>query len=181
MGRRVYGTGHLHVKSGSWYGRWRAPSGSMLNRRLGPVRTPGSGDGLTKAQAEKALRALIDDTTLIAPTRVGVAEAGESVLRRLEMRGAKRTYRSAVEMMLRVHLVPAFGGTELARITEEDVERYCAAKLAGLSPKTVRNHVGVLHSVSVLGQRRGWCVRNPVKLAEGPRIRSNQTRIRFLS
>ena len=182
MPKRARGTGSIYIKHGSWYGRWRDSAGRGLNRKLGPVRRPGERDGLTRAEAEKRLRALIDDRSIIAPVRVGVAEAGEAVMRRLEMRGAKRTYRMNVEMVLRVHLVPAFGSKELARITEEDVERSCAAKLrAGLSPKTVRNRLGVLHGLFKLGERRGWCVRNPVRLAEGPRVHRNDTRIRFLT
>ena len=41
MGRRAYGTGQVYEKSGSYYGRWRTPSGRRLNRKIGPVRTAG--------------------------------------------------------------------------------------------------------------------------------------------
>jgi hypothetical protein len=119
---RAWHAKHLqHAQS--WYGRWRDSAGRGLNRKLGPVRRPGERSGLTRAEAEKQLRALIDDRSIIAPVGVGIAKAGEAAMRRLEMRGAKRTYRMNVEMVLRVHLVPAFGTKELARITEEDVER----------------------------------------------------------
>ncbi|MDP8908108.1 MAG: hypothetical protein M3N47_03110 [Chloroflexota bacterium] len=51
----------------------------------------------------------------------------------------------------------------------------------GKSPKTIRNHLGVLQSIFELGQRGKWCARNPVNLGEGPKVRHNQMRIRFLN
>ena len=47
--KRPYGSGEIYVKSGAWYGRWRTPDGGRLNRKLGPVRTRGESDGLTRA------------------------------------------------------------------------------------------------------------------------------------
>jgi integrase len=37
-----------------------------------------------------------------------------------------------------------------------------------------------MHSVFELGQRMGWCERNPVKLADRPVIKQIETRIKFL-
>src|SRR5207342_1302050 len=54
--KRPYGSGQIYEKWGAYYGRWRAPDGRRLNRWLGPKRTPGSADGLTRAQAEQAFR-----------------------------------------------------------------------------------------------------------------------------
>lgn len=43
------------------------------------------------------------------------------------------------------HLVPAFGEKSLDEISVRDIERYKAAKCsAGLSKKTINNHLGVL-------------------------------------
>ena len=53
---RPPGSGQLYEKWGSYYGRWRTPDGRRLNRKLGQVRTKGSSDGLTRAQAEQAFR-----------------------------------------------------------------------------------------------------------------------------
>ena len=60
VGKRSRGTGHLYEKWGSYYGRWRTLDGRFLNRLIGPVRTPGSSDGLTRAQAEREFRHLQD-------------------------------------------------------------------------------------------------------------------------
>ena len=47
--------------------------------------------------------------------------------------------------LLSAHLIPFLGQTELAEITAADVERYKASKReAGLSPKTINNHLSVL-------------------------------------
>jgi integrase len=186
MSRRSYGTAHLYIKSGSWYGRWRDANGKLLNRKVGAARTPGERDGLTKTQAEQRLRTMVDDDSNLAPVveRVTVAEAGDALVSRLQLRGAKKSYVQTVESTIRVHFKTArqFKGKDLARLDEQDIERYIDAKLkAGLAPKTIRNHLGILHSIFELGQRRKWCVQNPVKLAEGPKVRRNKTRIRFLT
>jgi hypothetical protein len=58
MGKRGRGTGHLYEKYGYHYGRWRTLDGRLLNRLIGPVRTPEESDGLTRSQAERAFRKL---------------------------------------------------------------------------------------------------------------------------
>ena len=52
----AYGTGSLRVVGGSWLGSWYGPDGRRVQRKVGAVRTEGRADGLTKAQAERALR-----------------------------------------------------------------------------------------------------------------------------
>src|SRR4051812_14399786 len=56
---RTYGSGRLYVKSGAYYARWRAPDGRYLNRRLGKVRSRGESEGLTRKDAERAIRHLM--------------------------------------------------------------------------------------------------------------------------
>jgi hypothetical protein len=60
--RRAYGTGSLYIEKGIYYGRWRTAAGGNANRSIGPARTPGSTDGLTKKQAEARLREMMDGT-----------------------------------------------------------------------------------------------------------------------
>jgi hypothetical protein len=52
-GRRANGAGSLYIKHGSYYGRWVTADGGHVNRRLGPVRRPGTRQGLTHTQAEQ--------------------------------------------------------------------------------------------------------------------------------
>lgn len=141
---------------------------------------------MTKSQAEAKLRELIqaEQAFRAVADRVTIAEAAAAHLQRLEVRAVKRSYLQTVESIERVHLAdaPEFRTKELARIDEDDIERYVLTKTReGKAPKTIRNHLGVSHSVVELGQRRKWCARNPVKLAEGPKVRHNQMRIRFLT
>ncbi len=81
---------------------------------------------------------------------------------------------------LRNHIAPFFGSLTIDRIKPEDIERYVAAKRQALAVKTIRNHIGTMHSVFEVGLRRGWCEGNPVKLADRPVIKKTETRIQFL-
>src|SRR5215208_6703719 len=99
--RRAYGTGQLHEKHGAWYGRWRTGDGRRLNRRLGPVRTAGEANGLTRREAEREFRRLQEqeerNPTPRAAGRHTVLEA--SVARRDKMRitGLSPTYQRGCE------------------------------------------------------------------------------------
>ncbi len=179
-------------------------------RKVGPARTEHERDGLTKPQAEERFREMRQEhRPPPSHARVTMAEAGAELCRRLEIRGRKKSHRLTVASDLRNHIAPFFDDQELARITPADIERYIAAKLRvtttgepakrpqirssakdkrtrggrkskKLSPKTIRNHLNVMHSVFEIGQRAGWCAGNPVKLADRPVIRTTETRIKFL-
>jgi hypothetical protein len=56
--RRAYGSGSITAKAGIYYGRWRI-AGRQVMRKLGPVRRPGTRDGLTATMAEARLRQLM--------------------------------------------------------------------------------------------------------------------------
>jgi integrase len=180
--RREYGTGSLRRVGRSWVGSWYGPDGRKIKRKVGEVRTVGERDGLTKAQAEERFRKMraAEAPATAGVARASMAEAGEELCRRLEVRGRKKSHRLTVASDLRNHIVPFFAGKDLGRIGPEDIERYVAVKLRTLAVKTVRNHLGTMHSVFELGLRRGWCHRNPVKLADRPVIKKTETRIQFL-
>lgn len=56
MGKRNYGTGHIYIKWGSYYGRWRTLDRRLVNRKLGKVRPVGQrSGGLTRVQAEREM------------------------------------------------------------------------------------------------------------------------------
>ena len=63
MPKRTYGTGAVLEVNGVYYGKWRV-AGRQVKRRLGPVRKPGTRDGLTKTQAEARLRELVAEMTM---------------------------------------------------------------------------------------------------------------------
>lgn len=181
--RRTYGTGTLRIVGSSWLASWYAPDGRRIQRKVGAVRTEGRADGLTKAQAERELRRLREvESPRVAPSgeRVTMEEAGADLCRRLELKGRKKSHRMTVESDLRNHIVPFFGGATLDQIAPEDIERYVAAKRRDLAIKTIRNHIGTMHSVFEVGLRKGWCQSNPVKLADRPTIKRTETRIQYL-
>jgi integrase len=181
--RRAYGTGSLRIVGGSWLASWYGPDGRRVQRRVGTVRTEGRADGLTKAQAERELRRLREiESPRAAPSdqRVTMDEAGEELRRRLELKGRRKSHRMTVASDLRNHIAPFFGAMTLDRITPEDIERYVSAKRRTLAIKTIRNHIGTMHSVFEVGLRKGWCQVNPVKLADRPTIKKTETRIQYL-
>jgi integrase len=94
----------------------------------------------------------------------------------------KRTTIADYRGYLRRHLAPFFGDRPMDRLQATEVERYLHAKRdAGLSAKTVRNHLNFLHGIFAFSIRRGWATANPVALVERPRAhRSAHRRIRFL-
>ena len=182
--RRNYGTGTLRVVGRSWVASWYAADGRRVCRKVGPARTPGEKDGLTKAQAEQAFRKMRETESArrsIGTVRVTMEEAGADLRRRLEIKNRKKSHRMTVEADLRNHITPFFGTRELHTITPDDIERYIVIKQRdGLAIKTVRNHVNTMHSVFDIGVRRGWCPSNPVKLADRPVLKKTETRLRFL-
>ncbi len=181
--RRAYGTGTLQVVGRSWIGAWYGPDGRRVRRKVGDVRTEGRADGLTKAQAERALRRMRElETPRAAPDaeRVTMEQAGREFCQRLELKGRRKSHRLTVASDLRNHIAPFFAGKTLDRIRPADVERYVAAKRKTLAVKTIRNHVNTMHSIFDLGLRKGWCQTNPVELADRPTVKKTETRIQFL-
>jgi hypothetical protein len=55
------------VKWGAYYGRWTTPDGRRVNRRIGTIRVRGESDGLTRTEAERGLRWLIEAEARLPP------------------------------------------------------------------------------------------------------------------
>src|SRR4051812_36108732 len=179
--RRAYGSGSIFEKSGSWHAKWRV-NGRQVKRRLGPVRKPGTSDGLTRAQAEAAPgRVMANVTAPPVVERVTVEEAGTRLIAHLEALGRKRSTLQSYESFLRVHLAPYFGARSLPRITPEEVEAFIAkCRSDGQSVKSTLNYLGLLHGIFDFAQRRKWCSANPCKLVDKPRADHGDADVRFL-
>lgn len=180
MARRSYGTGSLIVRVDSggaetWYGKWHA-NGRRVKRKVGPKRTEGNRDGLTRPQAEAELRRLMAEVQ-VTPTvghSLTVGAAGERYLRHLVRAGRKRSTVTAVESALRVQLVPFFTGKALDTIRHEDVVDLVAVlEGKGLSPKSIHNYVGTLSALFnyACGAQRRWAAVNPCTGVELPGCR----------
>ena len=177
MPRRPRGTGHLYEKHGAYYARWRKSNGHLVNRKVGAARKPGSANGLTRAEAEKRFRRLQDqEEQQPVVRRIGpaptVAEACESLRRRLEVEGSRTAYLQNCESMQRVHVEPALGRAAVERVTTAQIEAFAARMLSsGYAPKTVRNVLSFLHSTFEQARRLDWIETNPAQTAARPKRR----------
>lgn len=176
MPKRSYGTGHLYVKGGAWYGRWRTSDARHLNRRLGPAREPGTSTGLTRREVERLFRK-VRAAEEVAPrpivaSRVTIEDAADSLRRKLALQGSRKSYLQNCESMQRVHIVPRLDNAPLAKVDRKDIEALAEGMLKdGKSPKTVRNALTFLHSIFEHAIDSGWCSENPVRRATRPRRR----------
>lgn len=179
--KRRYGTGSVFERRNAWYGKWRVRD-RQVTRRLGPIRAPGSRDGLTRTMAEARLRKLMSEVTIPrVAERVTVAEAGERLIKQLTTRGRKVSTMSGYQSNLRVHIAPYFGEKPIARISKDDVEEFALACLErGQSVKSTRNYLGLLHGIFEFALRQGWVTDNPCRTAEKPAAADTDQDIRFL-
>src|SRR4051812_36953343 len=90
--RRANGAGSVYIKHGSYYGRWLTATGGHANRRLGPVRLPGTSSGLTRKQAERRLRELMDEGLVTTDATGTVACAGQAGVEALEGKGRAKSH-----------------------------------------------------------------------------------------
>jgi integrase len=186
--KRGYGSGQLYVKQDAWYGRWRTSDGRRLNRKLGPVRPPGSSEGLTRREAERAFRKAIDqqETTPRTPVaaRVTVADVARSLLARLALEEARLSYQQNCESMYRVHIAPELADRPIDKVSREEIEALAQRMLdAGRSAKTTRNVLAFLHGLFEHAIDNEWCARNPVRRVPRPgrRARDSEPDIQFLT
>jgi integrase len=181
VARRSYGTGSLFLKYGSWYGQWRV-DGRLVKRKLGPVRKPGTLEGLTRAQAERALRRKMESEgeAPVVASRVTVEQAGTRLIAHLEALGRKPTTMKTYRSLLSTHIATHLDG-ERDRQRPDDVEDMIAAMARhGAGPKLIVNALTLLHQIFEFGRRKGWCRTNPCKSVDRRDIEEN-TDIRFLA
>lgn len=183
--RTEQGLGHLHELDGRWYGRWRSPAGGNRNRAVGAVKVRGSRDGLSRAEARKKLTAMIA-ADAGSPVNLGdrptVKELGDALYLRLDNKGRSKSTLEALESTVRVHLDPFFGASPVDKITDRRLEQFVAnRRAAGLSPKSIRNYLGTLHSIFELAIRRGYVSMNPCKLIDKPQSARDLEEIHFLT
>ena len=80
----------------------------------------------------------------------------------------KATTEASTNGLIKHHLAPFFGSTDLCELTEEDLLRFASAKLeAGLAPKTIENALAILRRVLNLSMREGLVTRNPASRIGG--------------
>lgn len=185
---RKYGTGSLTIREGkrgqTWYGQWWS-NGGKVSRAIGPVRKPGSKDGLTEKMAETELRRLMQTVERKADPRKAMtfAAADELYRKHLERAGRKRATLTAIESCFRVWVIPFWGSKPIAEVTYHDVERLISTmERKGLAPKSIHNYVGTMSGLFNYGldPRRAWVTTNPCADVELPAVQASEE-IRFLT
>jgi integrase len=171
-----------HAGRATYYGKWRVARRQVM-RRIGPRRNPNTREGLTQAQAEAELRRLMGGETTVVGRgdRRPLTEACELLAQRKEALGRKKATVESYRSWCRAHFEPFFGSASVDRIDRRLIEGFDTDLVRkGLSPKSRRNALGILHSVFDFAIREGWAASNPVKEVEQPRIDSTDPDIRFL-
>ncbi len=172
MAKRSYGSGSIFVIGGSWHARWWVGD-RRVKRALGPVRQPGSRDGLTRTQAERELRRRMESDlpSVSRHERPPLADAGRRYVDHLEhVMERKPSTIQDYRGHLRRHLEPYFGDRPIDRIDADQITGYLKAKRGeGLASKTVQNHLNFLHGIFAFAVKRRWVPTNPAALVDRPR------------
>lgn len=169
-------SGTVVQKGRMWHGRYYVDIPIEENRRrvsvsLGPI------DGMTKTQAKRKLRSMLEEMGLnddhhlqrsAAAARTFAAEAAWWKENRLSM--CKPSVQETMGSHLEKYLLPAFGSLPMAAIDERRVQEFIVALTRTehvwpngvkrpLSPKTIANIVGVLKLI--VGEKvwREWNLR----------------------
>jgi integrase len=178
-GQRPRGTGSLYTrrdKAGreTWYAKFYVGD-RRVKRKIGLRRVPGEAQGLTKPQAERKLRGLMDSVT---PSerheRATLEVAGQRLVENRRALGRKPATIEAYETALRVHLVPFFVGRSLETIDPPMIRAFIGAKASeGLRPKSIRNYVSVLHLTFEFAIENEWASSNPCSRVEMPDLQED--------
>jgi site-specific recombinase XerD len=122
------------------------------------------------------------ESMTVVPTVMDIAETGRRWLAHLEAIGRRRSTLMDYESAVRIHLVPFFGPRPIGKIVAADVERFMVVKRReGRSAKSVRNWLGVLHSLLSYAEKRDWIASNPCRKVDFPRMQETDADIRFLA
>jgi integrase len=178
--RRPRGSGSIIVKAGAYYGKWWVGQRQVL-RKLGPVRPPGSREGLTRTMAEAKLRLLMTEVTdPPVVERVTVEEVARRHLAHLEAMGRKPSTLRSYRSQLNSQIAPLLGTRPIAQLSREDVEVFVTALARdGMSGKTIRNSLAQLSAVCEFATRRRWAGENPCRHVDRPTVELSED-IRFL-
>lgn len=160
----------------TWKIKYLDADGRQVKETLGSER-----DGWNRQRCERELGKRLDavEKGLRRPKRRtfdDLAEEFDAVS--LAAKPRKRTTLIDYRATIRNHLRPAFGEYDLERLSRspEAIERYVADKLkAGLSPKTVRNHLTLLGLMFRQARRWRWVAENPLELVDPPPLDDVET------
>jgi integrase-like protein len=149
--------------------KWRDHDGRQCWERLG--RAPQWTDAKAQRELGKRLER-VDREQWRKPGGITFAEfADRFTTGYLPGRNLKPSTVTDYGSIITGRLIPFFGDTDISRIDAVAVDAYIAyATSAGLSPKTVKNHLGVLRVMLKVARRWRLVHANPVEDAEMPRV-----------
>ena len=161
--KRGNGEGSIGFYGGRWIARATLPSGKRK-----------AVYGKSRAEVARKLTALSRDRDAGLPSPNGQTTVGQYLGTWLEdsvrPRNRQSTYES-YEGHVRNHLVPAFGGIKLTRLTPQHVERMMRLKAQeGLSPATITRIRATLRRALSRAEKHGLVQRNVAALADPPRV-----------
>ncbi len=154
---------------------WRIRYRDATGRRI--LETLGKEPAWTRKKAETELRRRLVDVErdgYQAPTKTSFADFAERwATEHLPGRGLKQTTLESYTQTLNRHLIPHFGNHQLGELEQrpELIDRYISDKTrAGLSPKTITNHLLILQVMLKRAVRWRLISRNPVHEVDRPRV-----------
>jgi integrase len=152
--------------------KYRDASGKQVQETLGNAR-----DGWSERRANQALTnklADVDRENFVKPAKTSFEDLARRYLNDyMPGRNLKRTTRESYRQTIEGHLIPFFRDLELQQLESrpELIDRYITEKTkAGLSAKTIRNHLATLGVV--LRRALAWKLirTNPLASVERPRV-----------
>jgi integrase len=116
-------------------------------RRVSPVQTRRAAEKLEHELREELLN--VDENSVTEPIDVPTFGAfAEQFIQTYAVTNNKPSELESKRTILRVHLVPEFGGRRLDQIGQSEIEIYKSKKLtAKLAPKSINNHLTVLRKM----------------------------------
>jgi integrase len=91
-----------------------------------------------------------------------------------ESKNRSRTTMTAIDVAIRVHLEPEFGGRPMSEITADDLEGWMARELETACPKSVKNWRAVANSIWRYATRRQVVKENVVAQTEASYVPRNE-------
>jgi integrase len=157
-----------------WYVKFRDATGRQVKERLGPE--PQWNEQRAERELGKRLD-LVDRERWAKPTEETFADF-VTKWRKVWMpsRNLKRSTVLDYENTLDRHALPFLGDLSLERIGPEHIDGYVAAKrTAGLSPKTIRNHLNTLSLIFETAKPWRRIRENPLDSVDGPKLADPET------
>ncbi len=171
--RRASGEGNIRQrKNGIWEARYTLGTNPGTGK---PIRK--SVYGSTQAEALKKLKQIqssIDSGSYLEPIKITVA--GWMNIWFKEYLGAvKSSTAYSYGRHIKNYINPYLGAVRLQKLTSPAVQKFYNEKLnSGLSPKTIKNLHGVLHSALKQAVLIGYLKSNPTEACKLPRIEKKE-------